>query len=1059
MAPDSRRPIQDPKQRGRRLLPTLVDHLAATDPTRPFVSLPKSNDIKEGFYDVDYATFAAAINRCAYWLDQELGRPRYEFEKVTYMGPSDLRYAIFILAAVKAGYVAFLPSPRNSVQDHSSLLTAADCRTIVAPESRLPMVDRLIGARSLKNATIPTLDWFLKSTKDGVKSYPYPKTFEQAQSEPLVALHTSGSTGSPKLVVSSHGSFAALDAYLAIPSLGGQPVNVDFLIGKRMFSPFPMFHIAALNILFALNIYAEMTIVLPPPGPLTADLCDLIHIHSSLDGTCLPPSVIVEITHNPDQMDRLCRLDFISYGGGPLPKAVGDRIARRGKPLLNYMGSSETNLLPTEALDGEDWEYLKYSPFLGHEFRDVGDGLSELVIVRNESLSRFQAVFGNFPDLQEFAMKDVYEPHPTKPDLWRFVGRSDDIIVFSNGEKFQPLVMEGMIADHPAVKAALVTGQGRFQTALLLEPADVSIASPGAFIDEVWPTVQKANRRCATQGSVAKEFILVTSPEKPMLRASKGTVQRKSTLRLYERELETLYTDTSPAVNGHAFHLDLSDRAQLTATLRTLISDSLNQELVDDYQDLFQVGLDSLQVLTLTKRINSLLRAHGKSITTATIFASANIVNLAKALWKLGHDNDHSNGRLSDSSEQYKEMDELLERYTPHLNSRPTTNTRVVLLTGSTGSLGSYLLHNLIVDSTVNKIYCLNRSPKSSQRQEGSQNRKGLSTDFQKVRFLQWDPSQHNFGLDQRTEYQPLLEEVTDILHNAWEVNFNLSLQSFKSHLSGVQRLIEFSHTSARRAHIFFISTIGTVMDYGDDQSLVPETFMENWSSADGSGYSQSKLIAERILANASKTYDVPVTICRVGQIAGPTRKEGMWPKQEWLPSLIMSAKYLGSIPESLGPLDMVDWVPIDRVASIVGELLSSSKQQYKSLLNDAHVPEDKQQGTAKADVFHIVNPRRSTWQDLLPSIIEHHGKIQSTDYTTWLAALRESLDNDAGDADRSPAVKLIPFFENIESKMESGKRGVTLDTRCTEAKSETMRDLTAVRGGWMKNWLKQWGS
>ncbi|KAL9627444.1 MAG: hypothetical protein Q9204_006562 [Flavoplaca sp. TL-2023a] len=656
-------------------------------------------------------------------------------------------------------------------------------------------------------------------------------------------------------------------------------------------------------------------------------------------------------------------------------------------------------------------------------------------------------------------MKDVYEPHPTKPDLWRFVGRSDDIIVFSNGEKFQPLVMEGMITDHPAVKAALVTGQGRFQTALLLEPADVSIASPGAFIDEVWPTIQKANRQCATQGSIAKDFILVTSPEKPMLRASKGTVQRKSTLRLYEREFETLYTDTSPAVKAHAFELNFSDHAQLTATLRTLISDSLNQELVDVYQDLFQIGLDSLQVLTLTKGINGLLRAHGKSITTATIFASVNIATLAKALGNLGHDNDHSSGRLSDSSEQNKEMDELLERYTPHLHRRPTTNIRVVLLTGSTGSLGSYLLHNLIVDPTVNKIYCLNRSPKSSQRQEGSQNLKGLSTDFQKVRFLQWDPLQHNFGLDQRTEYQPLLEEVTDILHNAWEVNFNLSLQSFKSHLSGVQSLIEFSHTSARRAHIFFISTIGTVMDYGNDQFLVPEALMENWSSADGSGYSQSKLIAERILANASKTYNVPVTICRVGQIAGPTKKEGMWPKQEWLPSLIISAKYLGSIPESLGPVDMVDWVPIDLVANIVGELLSSSKQQYKPLLNGAHVSEDIKQGTAEANIFHIVNPRRSTWQDLLPSIIGHHGKIQSTDYTTWLTALRKSLDDDAGDVNRNPAVKLLSFFENIETKMESGKRGVTLDTKGTEAKSETMRDLTPVGGSWMENWLKQWGS
>ncbi|KAL8999600.1 MAG: hypothetical protein Q9169_001560 [Polycauliona sp. 2 TL-2023] len=818
-----------------------------------------------------------------------------------------------------------------------------------------------------------------------------------------------------------------------------------------MFSPFPLFHSAALGIILACNIYAEMTIVLPPPAPLTADLCDLIHTHASLNGTCLPPSIFVDIAHNPDYMDRLQKLDFVCYGGGPLPKGVGDRIAASGKPLLNYIGATETNLLPTEVLDPEDWEYIKYSPFLGHEFREVGDGLSELVIVRNQSLSHFQAVFSTFPDLEEYPMKDTCERHPAKPDLWRFTGRTDDIIVFSNGEKFNPLVMEGMIMDHPAVKSALVTGTGRFQTALLVEPAATANTSAGLFIDEIWPTVQKANRLCATQGSIAKEFILVTNPEKPMLRAGKGTVQRKSTLQLYGTELDILYTaDASSAIDGHVPHVDLNNRAEIAVTLRTMVCEILSTDHIDDHQDLFQLGMNSLQVLSLTKRINGFLRSYEKSITSATIFASACVTNLAEALEKLGLDTNQPSKRLPEASEKYKEMDILLERYTPRLANRQRLATRVVVLTGSTGSLGSYLLANLIADTTVRKIYCLNRSPGSSQRQERSQNEKGLAKDFEKVRFLEWNPSQSHLGLDQTTEYEPLLEGTTDIIHNAWEVNFNLSLRSFESHLSGVQQFIEFSQTSAKRAHILFISTVGTVLDHTTDQPQIAETPMKDWSSAQASGYPQSKLIAERLFIHAFESHQIPMTICRIGQIAGPTRREGMWPKQEWLPSLIASSEHLGLIPDSLGPLNIVDWIPVNLVADIVTELLLASNGQDTERL--------KARENTCPSIFHVVNPHRSTWQGILPSIIQHQpAKLSSTDYTTWLDALRQTLEDDSNKPDENPAIKLLPFFENIEKMMRSGKRPVVLDSRNTEASSQTMRNLPPVSSEWMENWLRHW--
>lgn len=104
---------------------------------------------------------------------------------------------------------------------------------------------------------------------------------------------------------------------------------------------------------------------------------------------------------------------------------------------------------------------------------------------------------------------------------------------------------------------------------------------------------------------------------------------------------------------------------------------------------------------------------------------------------------------------------------------------------------------------------------------------------------------------------------------------------------------------------------------------------VEDWHSSQRSGYSQSKLVAERILDAVTQTAGVPTAICRVGQIAGPSLpvpgKSGSgWPKQEWVPSLVASSKHLGLLPGSLvggGVDDRVDWVPADSLGRIVVEL------------------------------------------------------------------------------------------------------------------------------------------
>jgi thioester reductase-like protein len=52
-------------------------------------------------------------------------------------------------------------------------------------------------------------------------------------------------------------------------------------------------------------------------------------------------------------------------------------------------------------------------------------------------------------------------------------------------------------------------------------------------------------------------------------------------------------------------------------------------------------------------------------------------------------------------------------------------------------------------------------------------------------------------------------------------------------------------------------------------------------------GYSASKLVCELILEDAVALSGVKATVVRVGQIAGPVKRQhGMWAKREWIPTV-----------------------------------------------------------------------------------------------------------------------------------------------------------------------------
>jgi thioester reductase-like protein len=88
-----------------------------------------------------------------------------------------------------------------------------------------------------------------------------------------------------------------------------------------------------------------------------------------------------------------------------------------------------------------------------------------------------------------------------------------------------------------------------------------------------------------------------------------------------------------------------------------------------------------------------------------------------------------------------------------------------VILTGSTGSIGSYVLDALLDQWHVRKIYCLNRAEDGEAAQTKASGSRGLDTDWiePRIEFLRVDLSQPDFGLSP-LKYDEMLERTTHII-------------------------------------------------------------------------------------------------------------------------------------------------------------------------------------------------------------------------------------------------------------------------------------------------------
>ncbi|KAK7927484.1 hypothetical protein PG985_004482 [Apiospora marii] len=935
-------------------------------------------------------------------------------------------------------------SPRNNLEGHLNVLEKSQCGVFLVASAVSAQVQPLLAKRPMRTLTAPELEWFLE--EPFVESYPNTKTFEEARHDPCVVLHTTGSTGLPKPVVWKNAMLSTYEAWRTIPAVDGfVPPPEIYQTARRVYTSLPMFHTSGLNAALIWTLSLGVTLVFGAAHVIpNADYVDEIHRYADVEGSMGAPSLYEDLCAQPKMLVHMRHLHYVVSSGAPLSRAAGNQISKYSRVISN-IGATETACLPRLCPSMADWQYFYWHPtHSGIQMREHVEGLHELIIVRDRSLEPFQGVFYAYPELEEWPMNDLYDRHPTKPFLWRYRGRKDHVIVFSNGEKVVPVLMEAALTSSPMEKAAMVVGHRRFQPLALLELSD-SQGPPAdeterhTLIQELGHFIDEANAYAPAHAQLDHHHILFADPARPIHSLGQGKIQRQLTYNLYKDDIIAAYTAIEKRdVSNH--HIFTSVCESIDWLRRQLIEVAGKEVEADD--DLFKAGVDSLHVMKLAREIGG--------ISPSAIYRHPTLRLLATFL--VGKESDE--GDRPDSTDTLDKMTSLLRLYTAALPRQVRKETRMaadgtksarevnmrIVLTGSTGSLGSYLLDALYHSPRVAGIVCLNRGSDSADRQRRASGGRGLTSDWDesRVTFLEADLSAPLLGLYPAV-YQRLQTETTHVIHNQWPVNFHWPVACFEPHIRGVRNLVDLCLVTRHDALLFFVSSISAVAAWSEP-GPVPEAPVRNMAAAT-MGYGQAKLVSEQILERAVAYSGLRAANCRIGAVAGPiVRPEGLWNRHEYIPALINSSVYLGLLPKEFPGRDCVDWLPVDKVAPILLEILDS--------LEKSPGPAD-----APLPVYHVSNPNTTSWATLV-EYVRGQVALPKVAFATWLKHLEENSREFLQDVDKNPAIKLTDFYERISE----GNSQVRLETSKAEGASETLRSTGAVNADWVARWMRQWG-
>jgi hypothetical protein len=264
-----------------------------------------------------------------------------------------------------------------------------------------------------------------------------------------------------------------------------------------------------------------------------------------------------------------------------------------------------------------------------------------------------------------FHSKDVFTPHPTLPDRWKYMSRVDDRINLINGEKVLPLPIEGCIKQHPLVHEAVVIGVGKAAPGLLILralQAEGDRLSHGEYLDSIWEIIREANSHAEAFSRISRDLIAILPSDAKFPRTDKGSMIRAQVYEMYDELIESLYIKQDQ-MEG-VLELDITETESL---LLQMAQEELGISISGATANFFSEGVDSLKAIHFRRLILRRFKFQRSHIPTQNvIFEAGSISQLAEHICALqkGH-------RIANHDDSISVMTDLIEKYSVFQRHEP----------------------------------------------------------------------------------------------------------------------------------------------------------------------------------------------------------------------------------------------------------------------------------------------------------------------------------------------------------------------------------------------------
>jgi amino acid adenylation domain-containing protein/thioester reductase-like protein len=490
-----------------------------------------------------------------------------------------------------------------------------------------------------------------------------------------------------------------------------------------------------------------------------------------------------------------------------------------------------------------------------------------------------------------------------RPDgLFMFAGRADEQVKVG-GVRIELAEVELALSEHPQVRQAKVIVHADTLTAFVVADPEMTTAALTEHALAILPGALVPRR-------------IVLLDRLPL--TANGKLDRQELARLARGATSSSDATAPPAGSSADRSVSLSPDG-IEEAVRQIWLDLLARDDIELTQSLFEAGGDSLtaQRLALTTRSR-----FGIQISVRDIVAAPTIRDLAALI---AGQSPGSTVTAQPSAADLRADIVLAEDIVRHGDGQARAGKPArFLLTGATGFIGAHLLNELVAQRADATVYCLIRADSTqaatARLAEAFRWYRLPASALRNAVAVPGDLGCPRFGLDQ-AEFDRLAESVDAIVHNGALVNLLMDYSSHRqANVAGTAEIVRLAALGGPK-QLHYVSTLSVFGSPGSGEAPADEDEAGD-SALPSDGYSQSKWVAEKILALA-RDRGVPSAVYRLGEVMPGAG--GLANPRSVLDHLLRACLRTGL---RFATPALTDWTPIDTVSRFIAAAVVEGQTQ-----------------------------------------------------------------------------------------------------------------------------------